>query len=345
VRDFSRPLVIGDAREEPLFRDNPAIGDLGVVAYLGMPILGPGDAALGAACAIDGVPRAWTTGEFETLRVLADAASAQVRMRAALAETATAARARDVFTGILVEEMRPQIEGIGTLSRVIAAEAASPDHRAFAATIEGTGAALAATLEDMLGFAELGFGAQTARRAPFRPDEAVAIGLERGAGDGAAAERGLSVETWIDPVLSSLRIGDREKLERLSALALGQAIGFCERGTVRFEARLRGPGHLEILVSDPGPSETHRPEPCIGTGSGEREGGREGRRPRLRQDTVALAIIRRLVELMGGTCGVEDAEGGCRLRIALPCPPALPEPADWPGGAGAVAPALDAAGG
>lgn len=51
------PLVIGDAREHPLVRDSDAIRDLGVVAYLGIPLATADGTVLGSFCVLDGQPR------------------------------------------------------------------------------------------------------------------------------------------------------------------------------------------------------------------------------------------------------------------------------------------------
>ena len=45
--------------------------DLGVVAYLGMPLALPDGHVIGALCAIDTVPRSWTAAELETVADLA----------------------------------------------------------------------------------------------------------------------------------------------------------------------------------------------------------------------------------------------------------------------------------
>src|SRR5262245_20878149 len=46
------PLVVSDARESALLRDNPAISELGVIAYAGVPLHVNGE-PVGAFCAID----------------------------------------------------------------------------------------------------------------------------------------------------------------------------------------------------------------------------------------------------------------------------------------------------
>ena len=77
-----KPLVVGDAREHPLLRDNLAIRDMGVVAYAGVPLLHDGH-AVGTLCVIDRVPRLWTAEEISTLSDLAASAVTELRLRAA----------------------------------------------------------------------------------------------------------------------------------------------------------------------------------------------------------------------------------------------------------------------
>ena len=61
------PLVIDDAREDPVLRTNLAIADLAVVAYAGFPIVAPSGDVLGSLCAIDSPPRTWELAQLEAL--------------------------------------------------------------------------------------------------------------------------------------------------------------------------------------------------------------------------------------------------------------------------------------
>ena len=79
----AEPLVVSDARRHPLLRDNPAIRDLNVVAYAGVPLTVDGE-AIGAFCVIDDKPRDWPAGELELLHDLAAAAVSEVQLRRAL---------------------------------------------------------------------------------------------------------------------------------------------------------------------------------------------------------------------------------------------------------------------
>src|SRR3712207_832779 len=57
------PLVVEDARQHPVFITNAAIQDLGVVAYLGIPLLSGGQ-VIGSFCVIDSQPRVWSARDI-----------------------------------------------------------------------------------------------------------------------------------------------------------------------------------------------------------------------------------------------------------------------------------------
>ncbi len=75
VVDRGAPLAIRDAREDPLVRDNLAVPDLGVVAYLGAPLTLADGHVAGALCVIDHRPRHWTADQ---VAVIADLAASVV---------------------------------------------------------------------------------------------------------------------------------------------------------------------------------------------------------------------------------------------------------------------------
>ncbi|MCZ0728591.1 GAF domain-containing protein [Mycolicibacterium iranicum] len=70
-----QPLVIPDAREDPVLKYNPAVTDGTVVAYLGIPLINSGNHAIGTLCVWDTSPRQWTSGHVMTLRDLAQLAT------------------------------------------------------------------------------------------------------------------------------------------------------------------------------------------------------------------------------------------------------------------------------
>ncbi|MDP0489523.1 MAG: GAF domain-containing sensor histidine kinase [Verrucomicrobiota bacterium JB023] len=72
-------IIVKDAREDERFRENLAIRDLGVIAYLGFPLVEPTGHAIGAFCVIDSEPRQWTETEIDTARDFAALAMTQIQ--------------------------------------------------------------------------------------------------------------------------------------------------------------------------------------------------------------------------------------------------------------------------
>ena len=57
------PLVVDDARADPLVRANPSIEAYGMLAYAGAPLITEEGHAVGTLCAIDSAPHRWTERE------------------------------------------------------------------------------------------------------------------------------------------------------------------------------------------------------------------------------------------------------------------------------------------
>jgi GAF domain-containing protein len=78
------PLVVSDAREHPVLKTNPAIRDLDVIAYLGVPLITADGHALGTLCVIDHKPRVWTTEQVDILSALAQSVVTELRVAEAV---------------------------------------------------------------------------------------------------------------------------------------------------------------------------------------------------------------------------------------------------------------------
>jgi GAF domain-containing protein len=73
-------LNIADSREHPVLKTNPAIRDLDVIAYLGVPLITADGHALGTLCVIDHKPRLWTTEQVQLLKDLAASVVTELRL-------------------------------------------------------------------------------------------------------------------------------------------------------------------------------------------------------------------------------------------------------------------------
>jgi formate hydrogenlyase transcriptional activator len=76
------PLIVPDARRDPLFEHNPSISELGVIAYAGIPLITSEGQALGTFCVVDGRPHDWTEEEIGILRLLATSTMSEIELRA-----------------------------------------------------------------------------------------------------------------------------------------------------------------------------------------------------------------------------------------------------------------------
>ena len=75
----SEATVVGDARDDPRFADNPHVLDHpNVRFYAGQPIVGPGGEPVGTLCVFDDAPRDAAEFDEEALRELAAMAEAEI---------------------------------------------------------------------------------------------------------------------------------------------------------------------------------------------------------------------------------------------------------------------------
>ena len=93
------PLVISDARLDPVLCSNLAIVDLDVVAYAGFPIVTPEGHVLGSLCAIDDAPREWDPSHLDALADVAVLIGNELERRR-LVQRLAADASTDALTGL-----------------------------------------------------------------------------------------------------------------------------------------------------------------------------------------------------------------------------------------------------
>ncbi len=121
-----RALRIENAPEHPLVKDNLAIQDLGVVAYLGVPIVGAGGDNLGSFCVVDTVARSWSDEEEQMLRELAEFLQTEIGLRMALIqaelrsdEAVAANHAKSDFLARMSHELRTPLNAVIGFANVL----------------------------------------------------------------------------------------------------------------------------------------------------------------------------------------------------------------------------------
>jgi diguanylate cyclase (GGDEF)-like protein len=93
------PLVIEDARRDPVLRTNLAIRDLDVVAYAGFPIFNADGFVMGSLCAVDGAPHRWSDEQLESLSDISVLVGGELERRA-LVRRLTRDSRTDPLTGL-----------------------------------------------------------------------------------------------------------------------------------------------------------------------------------------------------------------------------------------------------
>jgi phosphoserine phosphatase RsbU/P len=80
------PLIVNDARQDAVLCGNHAVDELGVVAYVGIPIRASDGLVLGSFCVIDNCPRIWTDEQIEILTELTSSVMTEIELRRAVNE-------------------------------------------------------------------------------------------------------------------------------------------------------------------------------------------------------------------------------------------------------------------
>lgn len=100
-----KPLIVEDARANPLVQLNPAIELMGIAAYAGIPLTTSDGHVIGSFCVIDSRPRAWTYEDVEALQELATCVMHEVEGRKLLRDSE--ARCRQLESKLREVEANP----------------------------------------------------------------------------------------------------------------------------------------------------------------------------------------------------------------------------------------------
>jgi diguanylate cyclase (GGDEF)-like protein/PAS domain S-box-containing protein len=114
------PVILSDAREHPVLRENLAIRDLEVVAYAGMPLV-VADETIGSFCVIDDRPRDWSKEELRLLEDLGKSVVSEIELRLALRD----AKEQRALTDALIESLGDAVIAVDVKRRFLVANQAA----------------------------------------------------------------------------------------------------------------------------------------------------------------------------------------------------------------------------
>ena len=81
-----RPVIIPDTRADPIYANVPTVKSIGVAAYLGVPLVLLSGEVIGAFCAIDFTPHAWSESDVLAAIDLASLVVSEIELRQAAFE-------------------------------------------------------------------------------------------------------------------------------------------------------------------------------------------------------------------------------------------------------------------
>ncbi len=110
------PLVISDSAQNLLVAENLARRDLGVVAYLGVPLTATGDLVLGSFCAVDSVAREWSAEDVATMTDLAAMTMTEINLRAEIRDRKEA----EAGLALLASELQHRVKNSAAVAQAIA---------------------------------------------------------------------------------------------------------------------------------------------------------------------------------------------------------------------------------
>jgi two-component sensor histidine kinase len=137
------PLVVEDAREHPVVGSNCAVGELGVIAYLGVPLTTPQGHVLGSLCAIDGSTRHWSESDVRLMRDLAEIVMREMALHREIKQRENAERQHQLLIAELHHRVKNTLTVVQSLVELSSRHTQSLE--AFLSSITGRIASLAKT--------------------------------------------------------------------------------------------------------------------------------------------------------------------------------------------------------
>ncbi len=233
-----------------------------------------------------------------------------------------ASQAKSDFLASMSHEIRTPLNGVIGYADLLLADRTLPGrHRRYVDRIAAAGGALLTVVDDILDFSRIEAGGIALSEVPFAPAALVdnAASIVRGLSE----PKGLALDVALDPAVPDWVRGDPDRLRQILLNLLNNAVKFTPAGRVAVRVEAEG-GSLRFCVSDTGigiaPEQHGRLFQRFSQvdGSIRRQYGGSG---------LGLAICKGLVELMGGTIGVESRTGaGSTFWFRVPLP-ACPAPA------------------
>ncbi|MDB5173463.1 MAG: domain S-box [Phycisphaerales bacterium] len=309
------PVIVEDAREHPVLKDNPAVA-LGVVAYAGIPLVTPDGLVLGSFCAIDTKPREWTQEQIDLLRDLTAAAMTEIELRRVADELRRSNEAKDRFFAMLSHELRTPLSPALLAATAVATDAELPERlREDVQLIQRNIELEVRLIDSLLDLTRITNGKLRLHSQALDAHDLLAASVAMCGAEASAKPAVVRLD--LRAARHALR-GDSAKLQQVVCNLLKNAIKFSStHGEIVVRSLDEGAGSLKIEISDKGSGIAPDVLPHVfnlfeqgGKAVTQRFGGLG----------LGLAICKGIVEAHGGSISaVSEGTGrGTTMTVVLP---------------------------
>lgn len=260
--------------------------------------------------AVDGTPYRWTF-----VQDIGEAKNIAAALQKSKLEADAAARAKADFVASVSHELRTPINGVVGLSNLLLDTALSPEQQDYVESVRRSGQSLLDLVNDVLDFSRLEGGHILLELVPFSLSDIIDRTIDLISEQAAA--KGLRINLSYDEALPKQLLGDPGRVRQVLLNLLSNAVKFTERGYIKVTVSCDRETDEDVIigfsVEDTG---IGLPEDMrtrvfnsfvqVDTSNTRKVGG----------TGLGLAISKRLVNLMGGTIGVDGtSSGGSRFHF------------------------------